>query len=218
MDRLASLPASQFASIPAESANAWTHGLGWGLSIIGAVELMRTVFAVGDPLTTLGCGVYAGSLVALYGASTLSHSIEHPVRKSLFRMLDQICIFLLIAGSYTPFAVAHLRTGLGWSVLAATWMLTAIGVMMRIRSGDRPVPFYWFLPQAFMPVLILGQILAITGPTGLAYVTLGGLAYLIGLWFFINDHKHPYFHAVWHCCVIVGSSLHFLFHYQYVVA
>lgn len=218
MQRLSSLSASQLDSIPAETANAWTHGFGWGLSMVGAVVLMRTAVSSGDALTTLGCAIYAASLVSLYAASTLSHSVEQPERKQLFAMLDQICIFLLIAGSYTPFALSHLRTGLGWSLLAAMWTLSLVGIVVRIRSGNRPVPYAWYLPQAFLPVVTLEPVLAATGPMGLFYVVFGGLAYLVGLWFFVNDHKHPYYHAAWHCWVIVGSGMHFLFHYQFVAA
>ena len=217
MERLATFSYSDNSTpIRAETANAWTHGLGWGLSVIGAVALMWTVVPGGDALKTLGCAIYAGSLVALFAASTLSHSTDHPQRKNLFRMLDQICIFLLIAGSYTPFFLSHLRSGPWWMLLAAMWLLTVIGIMARIRLGERAVPFFWFLLLACLPAAILGQVLTITGLPGLTYVTVGGLAYLSGLWFFVNDRKHPYFHAIWHCCVILGSGLHFLFHYQYV--
>ncbi|MGD9858123.1 MAG: hemolysin III family protein, partial [Planctomycetaceae bacterium] len=190
---------------------------GWGLSVIASAALMRTVITQGDWLTTIGCGVYAASLVALYATSTLSHSIAHPPRRSLFRMLDQICIFLLISGSYTPFLMAHSRTVAGWTLLAVMWALTFVGVAVRLRTGDQPVAVAWYVALAWLPVLILGQVHSLTGLTGLTYVIAGGLAYVIGLWFFVNDHKHPYFHALWHCCVIVGTGLHFLFHYRYVI-
>ncbi len=217
MERLAQLSFSQsLTPVSAETANAWTHGFGWGLSMIGAVALMRTVMLDGDALTTLGCAIYVCSLVSLYGASTLSHSIEHPERKSLYRMLDQICIFLLIAGSYTPFLMAHVRTAAGWALLATVWTLAFVGTIARVRSGDRPVAFFWYVALAWIPVMIMGHVLAITGLVGLTYVIAGGLAYIVGLWFFLNDHRHPYFHAVWHCCVIVGTGLHFLFHYRFV--
>ncbi len=217
MERLAQLSFSQSVTpVSAETANAWTHGFGWGLSVIGAVALMRNVMLGGDALATLGCAIYVCSLVALYGASTLSHSIEHPERKSLFRMLDQVCIFLLIAGSYTPFLMAHVRTTGGWSLLAAVWTMAFAGAVARIRSGDRPVGFVWYVAMAWLPVMILGQVLAITGFVGLTYVVAGAVAYMVGLWFFVNDQRHPYFHAIWHCCVILGTGLHFLFHYRFV--
>lgn len=218
MDRVGQLSISQsFTPVPAETANAWTHGLGWGLSMVAAAALMQLVLPTGDWMTSLGCGVYCASLVALYAASTLSHTVVEPQRKSLFRMLDQVCIFLLIAGSYTPFLMSHVRTATGWTLLSAIWALTAIGVAVRLRSGERPMAFYWYVALAWAPAIVLKEVYAHTGMTGMTYVIAGGVAYLSGLWFFLNDHRHPYFHACWHCFVMVGSALHFLFHYRFVL-
>ncbi|MBX3440657.1 MAG: hemolysin III family protein [Planctomycetaceae bacterium] len=218
MERLAQISLSQsLPVVPAETVNAWTHGLGWGLSAVGSVALIRNAMAAGDALTTAGCAVYAASLLLLYAASTLSHACEDVRWKSLFRMWDQVCIFLMIAGSFTPFALSHLRTTSGWTLLSVMWGLTFVGAAIRIRSGERPVAFPWYVALAWMPVLILGDVLAITGTTGLMYVLAGGGAYMFGLWFFVNDYRHPYFHAVWHCSVILGSGLHFLFHYRFVI-
>ena len=217
MDRLAIFPVSPILpQISGETASAATHGVGCVLSVVGGIALVRSALAAGDPLQTLGCAVYASSAVALYGASTLSHSYGDPQRKSLFRMLDQVFIFVMIAGSFTPFAMTHMRTVLGWTLLALMWMLTLVGVITRIRLGRRPMEFVWYLPLAWLPVLTLGHVLMVTGLTGFIYVIAGGLAYMVGLWFYVNDHRHRYFHAVWHCWVIMGSGLHFLFHFQCV--
>jgi hemolysin III len=201
--------------VPAETVNVWTHGFGWCLSLLGASAMMQAIISRGDVGRVWGCGVYVLSLIALYAASTLSHSFEDR-RRILFRMLDQVCIFLLVAGSFTPFALVHLRDGLWWVLLAVMWGVALTGIVARIRSGERTLHFGWYVALGWMPVLTLERIVHVAGLPGLALVLAGGLAYTGGTWFLNNDHRHPYFHAVWHLCTILGSALHYVFLYRYV--
>ena len=218
MDRVAQFVLSRTVPpVPSETANMWTHAFGWFLSIVGSIALIRTVLINGGPWQTLGATIYVVTTVALYGASTLSHSFDDPARRYLFRMIDQICIFIVMAGQYTAFSVAHLRTTPWWIVLSLMWSVALIGIIVRIRAGERSVHFAWFLSMCIFPALAIGQVLEITGITGVSFVLLGGAAYITGLWFFINDHKHLYYHAVWHCCVILGSVLHYMFLYRSLV-
>jgi len=218
MDRVAQFVLSRTVPpISSETANQWTHAFGWGLSIIGSVALMRTVMAQSGPWEAIGGSIYVVTLIALYGASTLSHSFDDPSRRHVFRMVDQICIFLMMVGQYTAFAITHLRGGSWWMLLTAMWLLALVGIIARIRLGKESVRFQWFLAMTVVPAIAMGQVLAVTGVVGVLYVVLGAIAYLVGLWFFLNDHKHMYYHAAWHCCVILGSVLHYLFLYRSLV-
>lgn len=203
-------------AIDAETANQWTHGFGLVLSLAAAAVMLRTVVQQSDSLQIAGCIVYLLSLVALYAASTLSHSFDDPQRRSFYRMLDQVCIFLMIAGNYTPFALTHLESGPWDWILPTMWTLVALGITRRVRRGEGAVPFAYFALIGWLPVLTLGSVYDLSGVTGLSLVIGGGLAYTGGLWFLTNDHRHPYLHAAWHLSTITGSACHFLFVQWYV--
>ena len=208
--------ANESAAISGESANQWTHAFGWGLSLIGASILLPTVFANGDGWRILGCTVYVIALVGVYAASTLSHGITDQLWRNRFRMLDQICIFLLVVGTYTAYATTFARDGWLGVMLGLMWVIALVGCMARVRSGDESVSFVWYVALGWIPVLALGRMLDATGTSGVALAIGGGLAYTGGTWFLVNDHKHPHFHAVWHCFTMVGSLLHFIYVYEYV--
>ncbi len=219
MDRVAQFVLSRTVpSVPAETANQWTHAFGWFLSLVGSIPLMRALAVKGGSWELLGGTIYVVTLLALYGASTLSHSFDDPSRRHVFRMIDQICIFLIMVGQYTAFSITHLRTGPWWIVLGLMWAAALVGIVVRIRAGERSVHHGWYLSMCIFPAVAVGQVLAVTGVAGLSYVLLGGAAYLVGLWFFVNDHRHIYYHAVWHCCVILGSVFHYLFLYRSLVS
>jgi hemolysin III len=215
-----SLPAESGArarAIPAETANQWTHGLGLLLSLAAAGVMAQTLCGGRfDAWRACGCGVYLVSLVALYSASTLSHSFVDPRRRAFFRTLDQVCILMLIAGNYTAFALVHLREGWWWALHVAIWLLTAVGALVRVRRGDGSLPFAFFAVLGWLPVLSLGRVLELSGAGGLSLVIGGGIAYTGGLWFLVNDHRRPYLHAAWHLSTIAGSTCHFLFVLWYV--
>lgn len=208
--------ASPTTAVSSETANQITHGLGFVLSLAGATVMLQSVAGQSDRLQSAGCVIYVCSLVALYAASTLSHSFACPRRREFFRMLDQVCIFLLIAGSMTPFAVTHLREGAWWLLPAIMWTLATAGILVRILRGDGAVTWAFYAMIGWMPILTLPCIADLSGPTGVGLVIGGGLAYTGGLWFFVNDDRHPYLHAAWHLCTIAGSTCHFLFLQWYV--
>lgn len=207
---------SESVALSDEAANQWTHAVGWVLSMVGSVILMRAVAETGDVWRLAGCGVYALALMGVYAASTLSHGVTDPTWRNRFRMLDQVCIFLLVVGTYTAYATTYARDGWLGVMLAVMWVIALVGVLARIRSGEKSVSFVWYVALGFIPVLAMGRMLEATGVPGVALTLAGGLAYLGGMWFLVNDNKHPHFHAVWHCCTILGSLLHFLYVYEYV--
>ena len=204
------------ADCSSETANQFTHALGFCLSLLGAGVLISTAMSSGDPYRIAGCAIYALSLVSLYAASTLSHSFADAERRKFFRMLDQVCIFLLIVGTYTPFGLVHARQGLWSLILIGLWLYALVGIGMRVRRPDETLRPLFFLMMAWMPVPILFRAYEVGHAGGLVMIIAGGLAYTGGVWFLINDHRHPYYHAVWHVCTIIGSLLHFLFVLQYV--
>ncbi len=146
-------------NIPEETANQLTHGLGLVLSIAGAAVLVSSAKGHSDRLQFTGCCVYAASLVALYGASTLSHSFNAPRARHFFRMLDQVCIFLLIAGTFTPFALSYFLQGWLWGLTLAMWGLTSIGIFFKVcfrRLSNVATGAYVLL--AWIPVVAIHEI------------------------------------------------------------
>lgn len=204
------------SAIHPETANWITHGLGFCLSLLAAAVLISTALRSGDAWRIAGCTVYAACLIALYAASTLSHSFADPERRTFYRMLDQICIFLLVVGTYTPFGMVHAWEGGWWVILFAMWACALAGIAQRVRRPEQTLKPWLFVVLAWLPIFTMGRAWDISHLPGLALVAGGGAAYMGGIWFLVNDHRHPYFHAAWHLSTMLGSALHFLFVLQYV--
>jgi hemolysin III len=202
--------------VTAEAANQITHAVGLLLSLCGAAVMLTAAGSTGDPFRIVGCVIYSLSLVGVYAASTLSHSFEHERKRNLFRMLDQVCILLLVVGSYTPFGLVHARHDGWWLLLAAMWVAALVGIVARVRRGSDGIPIPIFVMMGWAPVLTLGVAWEVSQLTGLMLILGGGAAYTGGTWFLCNDHRGTYYHAAWHVCTITGSALHYLFLLQYV--
>lgn len=208
--------APRVCPVTAEFANQLTHAAGLLLSLCGAGIMIAIVSSTGDPFRIAGCAVYCLSLVGVYAASTLSHSFEHKARRDLFRMLDQVCILLLVVGTYTPFGLVHARHDGWWLLLAAMWVAALVGIVARVRRGEDGIGVSVFMVMGWAPVLTLGLAWDVSQVPGLALIVAGGAAYTGGTWFLLNDHRGTYYHAAWHVCTITGSALHYLFLLQYV--
>lgn len=197
-------------TIPEETANQLTHGFGLVLSIAGAAVLVSSARQHSDPLQFVGCCVYAASLVALYGASTLSHSFQAPRARHFFRMLDQVCIFLLIAGTFTPFALSYFLQGWLWGLAVTFWGLTSLGIFFKIcfrRLNNVATAAYVVL--AWIPVVAIHEIARVMPAGGMALIAAGGALYMAGVYFLTHDDKVPYYHAVWHVLVVGASVCHY---------
>jgi hemolysin III len=195
-----------------ETANFVTHAIGIVLSVSGAL-VMSAALGAGDTWRTVGCGVYLASLIGVYTMSTLSHSFTSNARlRSFFRALDQGTIYLLIAGTYTPFSMAYLRTGPWWIVLAAVWVVAISGFLSKVLLNHRveAVSHWPCIVLGGMPLVSIPTLLGILPVTALAWTVLGIACYIIGLWFWLNDSRGRHFHAVWHLLVIAGSTCHFM--------
>jgi hemolysin III len=181
------------------------------LSIAGAVFLLVCAVSHGDIWRSMGCGVYSVALVGVYASSTLSHSASHPDLKRWFRMLDQGFIYLLIVGTYTPFALMYLRTG-GWLVfLGVLWTVALLGFMSKVWAAHRvdAVAIWIYLILGWAPIVAGIPLANIVPSTPLWWMLIGGLCYTLGAVFLMNDQRVPQFHAIWHVFVIAGSAFHF---------
>jgi hemolysin III len=178
---------------------------------VGGPVLVGLALESGDPLGVASIAVYAVTLVALYTASTLYHSVETPDLKRLFRLLDHSAIFLLIAGTYTPVAVIVLRDGLGWTLLGMAWLLAAVGIAWKICCLEKyPIlgPVY-YLAMGWLAVLAIEPLWHALSPMEIGWLLAGGAAYTGGIVFYAWK-RLPYNHAIWHLFVLAGSICHYV--------
>ncbi|OAI53201.1 hypothetical protein AYO47_05365 [Planctomyces sp. SCGC AG-212-M04] len=199
-----------------ERANQWTHALGLVLSLAAGVVMLAVVWNSHDAGRLWGCAVYVGAMIALYAASTLSHSFKVGPHREFYRMLDQICIFVFIAACFTCFALTHLRDGFGMTLLLAMWALALTGVIVRLRSRSETLPIALFLPMGWLPVLVITRIYEVGNWPGLLLVLAGGLSYTGGFWFLANDEKRGWYHPAWHLSTIAGTAFHYMFLLEFV--
>jgi hemolysin III len=201
-----------------EIAHAITHGLGLALSLAGLVALVVAASLRGDAWHVVSCAVFGVTLVLLYAASTLYHGIQGPRTKRVLRRLDHAAIFLLIAGTYTPFTLVSLRGTWGWTLFALVWSLALLGVVLHatIPSKARRLSAPLCLAMGWLVVVALGPLVRSVHPEGLVLLVLGGFAYSVGVIFYAWQ-RLPYNHAVWHVFVLAGSVCHFSCVLGYVI-
>jgi hemolysin III len=192
-----------------ERFNSITHLVGAALAVAGAAVLIVSASLQGDPWRIASFSIFGAMLVLLYTASTLYHALRPPAKDTL-RRLDHSAIFLLIAGTYTPFALVSLRGALGWTMLAAVWAAAIIGILRAWRRSDRHP--HSALPFALMGWLGLVAVVPLTqalGVAGMSWLAVGGLLYSAGIVFYANDERWRHAHGIWHLFVISGSASHF---------
>ncbi|HYI69290.1 MAG TPA: hemolysin III family protein [Skermanella sp.] len=200
-----------------ELANTVTHGIGAVLAVLGLVALMGLAVVGDDVRVTISLTLYGATLVLLYLASTLYHAIRHKPTKLIFKTCDHAAIFLLIAGTYTPYCLLVLDGAWGWTLFAVVWSIAAFGVVFKIFHTNRyaRLSLMLYLATGWVGVLAIGPIVANMETAGLLLLALGGLAYTGGVAFFVWESM-PFNHAVWHLFVLAGSTCHFLSIYYYV--
>jgi len=201
-----------------ELAHALTHGLGLLLSLGGLAALVVTASVHGDGLALVARAVFGSTLVLLYAASTLYHSLPRGRAKAVFQRLDHAAIFLLIAGTYTPFALVSLHGATGFALLATVWSLAALGIVLvtTIPQRVRRLAVVLQLAMGWLAVLALEPLARAVHADGVALLVGGGLAYSLGVVFYAW-RRLPYHHAVWHLFVLAGSVCHFSCVLRYVV-
>lgn len=207
-----------FYSNREEWANTITHAFGILVSAIGVVILLATTWSRDDGWRFGSVVIYSVSLIALFSASTLYHGTRHLRRKRLWRRLDHAVIYVVIAGTYTPFLLVHLRTTLGWTLFVVVWLLALFGVVFKLLfTGyfDRLTTFAYVV-MGWLAILALRQLSAVIETAGLWLLFAGGIVYTLGVVFFMWK-RIPYNHALWHLFVLGGSVCHYLAILLYVI-
>ena len=199
-------------------ANSITHGLGLILAITGLVVITVYAARYGDAWHIVSGAIYASTLVLLYASSTLYHSIPHPRAKQILQLLDNSAIFLLIAGSYTPFTLVSLNGAWGWSLFGIVWGLAVLGIVLKWSAWRR---YEWlalglYLLMGWLVIFAFEPLVAAVDPGGLWLLLFGGMAYTGGIAFYLWETL-PFNHAIWHLFVIAGSTLHFFAVLFYVI-
>lgn len=194
-----------------ERLNILTHGLGFALAIPAALYLTFVATRGADPWRIAGCAAFGGCLVALYGASFLSHLFATHDKRAVFRSLDQGCIYLLIVATYTPFSLAHLRTPAWWAFLSALWMLAWLGFASKVFFGHRveAVSLWIYVALGWAPIIAAPALVGDIPNAALYWMLAGGLFYTGGTAFLVFDRYAYWFHAIWHLMVIAGSACHY---------
>ncbi|KWT99941.1 hemolysin [Vibrio toranzoniae] len=201
-----------------ERANAITHGLGVVLGVVGLILLLiRALDHQADMLTIASMAVYGSSILLLFLASTLYHSITTEKTKRLLKTLDHCAIYLLIAGSYTPFLLVSLRTPLAMGLMAVIWGIALVGIIMKIAFVYRFKRFslMTYLAMGWLSLVVVYQLAMNIEMGGLVLLALGGVIYSLGVIFYVAK-RIPYNHAIWHLFVLAGCACHFFAIYLYV--
>jgi hemolysin III len=193
-----------------EIANSVTHGIGLALSVAGLPVLVVLASLYGSASHIVSCSIYGGTLVLMYTASTLYHSFQAPRVKRVFKVLDHCAIYLLIAGTYTPFTLVTLWPSYGKALFGLVWGLALLGILMKVFFVGRfhTVSVLIYLFMGWMAVVAVKPILASIPLKGILWIVAGGLAYTFGVVFYAWK-RLPYSHAIWHLFVLAGSVCHY---------
>ena len=201
-----------------EVAHALTHGIGAALSIAALVVMILWSVAYGDAWHVVAASIYGASLILLYTASTLYHAFPWPRVKALFQQLDHAAIYILIAGTYTPFALINLRGAWGWTLLGIVWGIALIGVVLELAMTKRIkwLSLSLYLGLGWMALIAIKPMIDNVDFGGLMLLVAGGLAYTFGVIFYVRKSL-PYHHAIWHLFVLAGSVFHFFSIFYFVL-
>ncbi len=193
-----------------ERFNSISHLVGASLALVGGAVLVTFAAMSGETNKIVSYSIYALTLFLLYLISTLYHSFPGPA-KNVLRVLDHQAIYLLIAGTYTPFAMVALQGALGWWVLGIIWGLAGIGVVLDglRRTGPRIASLLLYLLMGWFCVFALDSFVSALSPASLGWLIAGGIFYTTGVIFFVLDNRYPWCHGVWHLFVIAGSASHY---------
>lgn len=194
-----------------DMASSVCHGIALVGALVGTPFLMVAAVRQGDPGFIIGASVFCAAMILLYAASTVYHALRPGPLKRLFFSLDHSAIFVLIAGTYTPFTLGVLRDSGGWPLFATVWAIAIVGVGMRAIGlvAHPAVTTALYLTMGWLVLFELDSLVAAVPPQGLAWLVAGGLFYTLGVAFFVADRRIPYGHAVWHAFVVGGTVCHY---------
>lgn len=201
---------SGFYTVGEEIANAITHGLGLCLAIAGTVIIIVMAALTGDPYKVISVSIYGATLICLYLGSTLYHSIPGEGAKKFFRIIDHSSIYLLIAGSYTPYTIISLRNDFGWIMLGFVWIFALIGITCKAFWLEKftRLSTVLYIAMGWVIIFNFGNLMKNVPMSSIVLLALGGIAYTAGCLFFVKD-KWRFNHAIWHIFVLAGSALQY---------
>jgi len=201
-----------------ERFNGISHLVGAALALAGMVVLVVLAYLQGDPWKIVSFSIYGASLFLLYTMSTLYHSLRGRA-KQVFMKLDHVAIYLLIAGSYTPFTLVTLRGVWGWTLFVIIWGLAIVGIIVdsRHREGSRALQMVIYLLMGWLILVAMYPLVQSLSTGALALLVLGGVFYTSGMIFYALDERMKHSHGIWHLFVLAGSVSHFLVMLLYVV-
>ncbi len=205
-------------SLAEEIASSATHGLGVALSITALIILTTLAARSGDPWRIVSFSIYGSTLIMMYVSSVLYHSFQDPGIKRVFRYLDHSSIYLLIAGTYTPFTMISLRGTWGWTLFGFIWGLATFGLLMTVLGvgRSRVLASLVYIGMGWLVVVAIKPLLEAVPPGGIAWLVAGGMFYTLGVVFYVWK-KLPFNHAIWHLFVLGGSVCHFFAILYYVL-
>jgi hemolysin III len=195
-----------------ERFNSITHLVGAVLSVAGLAALVTMGALAGDGYKVVSFSVYGAMLFVLYAISTLYHSVHAPRVKAILQKCDHAAIYLLIAGSYTPFALVTLRGPWGWSLFGVSWGLAVLGIVQELTLGrrTRSVSMVLYVLMGWLALVAIRPLVHALPPAGTAWLVAGGIIYSAGIYFFINDERIRHGHGIWHLFVLAGSLCQFV--------
>lgn len=198
--------------------NVVTHGLGALLSMVAAIFMIAFSLKDGSTLDVVASGIFGLTLILLYSASTIYHAMTKLRWKRLFQRIDHLCIYLLIAGTYTPVALLGLRGTWGWILFGMSWAFVIAGFIFKFsplrRSEKLSLILYGLM--GWMAIVAIKPLIDAVAPGALLLILAGGLCYTFGIYFYAKEKK-PYYHAIWHLFVLGGSAFHFFGVFLYLV-
>ncbi|WP_186162188.1 PAQR family membrane homeostasis protein TrhA [Burkholderia gladioli] len=195
-----------------ERFNSITHGVGALMSMAGLATLVTMGALKGDPYRVVSAAVYGAALLVLYAVSTLYHSVHQPRLKAILQKCDHSAIYLLIAGSYTPFTLITLRGHWGWTLFGVIWGLALFGIVQELTLGRRTriISMVLYVLMGWLGVIALRPLVVAMSSEGVAWLLAGGVLYSAGIYFFINDERIRHGHGIWHLFVLGGSLCQFI--------
>lgn len=206
-------------SLAEEIANSISHGIGCIFGIVGLILLLsQALEANADAIAITSYSVYGGSMILLFLASTLYHAVPYPRAKFWLKKLDHCAIYLLIAGTYTPFLLVGLKSPLAHSLMVVIWSMALAGIIFKLVFIHRfkVLSLVTYLLMGWLSVIVIYQLAMKLAPGGVWLLAAGGITYTLGVIFYVAD-RIPYNHAIWHGFVLGGSICHFLAIYLYVL-
>ena len=202
-----------------ELANAITHGIGAPLSIIALITLIAQAKRLKNPKRLFANAVFAAALIIMYFNSTLYHSIPSGFAKKILRYGDHISIFLLIAGSYTPFTTMVINGPEGLFLTIAEWSIAIFGITMKIIAFDAMETYslYLYVIMGWLVVFSIKKLRRTISSNGMWWLVAGGLSYTVGTYFYVDPQHIPFAHAIWHLFVLAGSACHYICVFLYTL-